>query len=367
MKPLYALILSLLSFQALSQSTPIPDPNFEQALAGIDSDGLNGSILNSDAANIVGLNLNNKNISDLSGIEAFVALQELECMGNNLTSVDFSSNTMMKYLAVQNNELTSINLDGIVDLQALNIHDNYLTSLDLSTHPNLQILYCYANELTSLDVSNNTQLFEFLCGDNEIEGVFDISNLISLNNFSCSNNKITGITLGTHFFIETFSCSNNKITWLDFNATLMAVENLYVDSNELYALNLKNQYLEFSKVFAQGNPDLNCILVNDSDFANAQADWHKDGFATYEEVQCNWLGTSENAYLEIELFPNPAEDQIVVRNISSEAKGEIVNLAGQNVKTVHFHLPETVLQISELQKGVYFLKINNQAFRFVKD
>ena len=51
-----------------AQTTAIPDANFEQALIGlgIDSNGLNGNILNSDAQSVFTLNVNNKNISNLT-------------------------------------------------------------------------------------------------------------------------------------------------------------------------------------------------------------------------------------------------------------------------------------------------------------
>ncbi|MFD1079575.1 leucine-rich repeat domain-containing protein, partial [Longispora fulva] len=75
----------------------IPDPNFEQALIdnGIDSDGIaNQYILKSDAEAVSGrLEISGKGISDLTGIEAFVNITELQAGENNLTSVDISKNT----------------------------------------------------------------------------------------------------------------------------------------------------------------------------------------------------------------------------------------------------------------------------------
>lgn len=79
-------------FSLFSQTTLVPDLAFENALivAGIDTNGQNGNILNSDAAVPTFLSVSSNSISDLSGIEAFVNLQTLYCDNNSLTSLDIS-------------------------------------------------------------------------------------------------------------------------------------------------------------------------------------------------------------------------------------------------------------------------------------
>ena len=70
--------------------TAIPDANFEQKLIdlGFDTDGITGWILNSSAASVTYLYVNSSNISDLTGIEAFIGLTALNCHSNQLTSLD---------------------------------------------------------------------------------------------------------------------------------------------------------------------------------------------------------------------------------------------------------------------------------------
>lgn len=79
MKTYYLLLLLWSIYLPMSlraQVTLIPEINFEQALVnqGIDTDGLNGQILNSDAAGVAYLNIDNENTNDLTGISAFVNL-----------------------------------------------------------------------------------------------------------------------------------------------------------------------------------------------------------------------------------------------------------------------------------------------------
>jgi len=106
------IFFSLISiFSSFSQSTLIPNVNFEQALINlnIDSDGLNGSILNSDALQVNGhLNVSSKNITDLTGIEAFKNLESLDCSDNILTTLDLSMNDSLLLINAHSNKLTSI-------------------------------------------------------------------------------------------------------------------------------------------------------------------------------------------------------------------------------------------------------------------
>ena len=79
--------------QAFGQYTQVPDPNFEQALIdlGIDSEGiLDGQFLTADAENVSYLGVQNKNINDLTGIEAFVDLEWLDAFENNISEIDLS-------------------------------------------------------------------------------------------------------------------------------------------------------------------------------------------------------------------------------------------------------------------------------------
>lgn len=129
--PLVGFLFSLFFQSSLqAQTTAIPDTIFEQRLIllGIDSDGLvNGQILNSDAAAITYLGVAGTQISDLTGIAAFINLDTLECPQNNLTSLDVTN---------------------LPNLTNLTCYGNQLTSLNLTNAPNLAILFAFSNSPT---------------------------------------------------------------------------------------------------------------------------------------------------------------------------------------------------------------------------
>jgi Leucine-rich repeat (LRR) protein len=84
-----------MSLSGYSQKVNIPDKNFEQALVDlkIDTDGeVNGYLLKSDAQAVTFLDVSNKKIKDLSGIEAFTSLSFLDCSNNQVSNLDLSNN-----------------------------------------------------------------------------------------------------------------------------------------------------------------------------------------------------------------------------------------------------------------------------------
>ena len=94
------LIITLLCAQlAFTQTTLIPDINFEQALINLGYDSvIDGEVLTATINTIENLNLDNMNISDLTGIQAFDALAHFSCKQNSITTIDFSQNTNLYYI-----------------------------------------------------------------------------------------------------------------------------------------------------------------------------------------------------------------------------------------------------------------------------
>ena len=81
--------------------TYIPNSKFEQALIdlGIDSDGtINGQVLTSDIDTVTVLNVRYKQIYDLTGIEDFTALEDLNIELNHIQTLDLFGNLNLKTL-----------------------------------------------------------------------------------------------------------------------------------------------------------------------------------------------------------------------------------------------------------------------------
>ncbi|CAG5083721.1 T9SS type A sorting domain-containing protein [Parvicella tangerina] len=135
----------------------IPDANFKADLVGDPTINTNGDteIDCAEASSFSGtMHSSNENISDLTGIEAFTSLTQLECSTNQLTSIDLSNNTALTLVNCAKNQLTNLNLSNNTALEVLNCSENLLATLDLSPNTSLVQLNCFDNELTALNLAN---------------------------------------------------------------------------------------------------------------------------------------------------------------------------------------------------------------------
>ncbi len=268
-------------FSAFSQTTAIPDDKFEQALIdlGIDTNGKNNTILNSDAVAVNSLNIVGKGIADLSGIEAFTSLTYLSCWLNQLTSLDVSSNTALTDLNCEGNQLTSLNVSSNVALTDLNCSNNELTSLNISANTALTDLNCSNNELTSLNISANTALTDLNCTSNELTSL-DISSNTALTRLTCGNNSLTSLDVSSNTALTQLTCGNNSLTSLDVSAN-KKLTRLACTNGQLTSLNLKNGNNTSLSLNAANNPNLSCIQVDNP--SNIPSSWTKDATAVYSE------------------------------------------------------------------------------------
>ena len=146
----FLLFLPLMFSHIMAQTTAIPDPNFEQFLIdeGYDSNGLTGNILTSDAESVTRLLIFSRNdITDFTGLEAFVNLVELNLLDNQFTTLPLDKLTNLEDFRTRENPiLTTLDFSNNTALRILRIESNMLfsrplTTLDLSNNMNLEVLY----------------------------------------------------------------------------------------------------------------------------------------------------------------------------------------------------------------------------------
>lgn len=125
----------------------------------IDTNG-DGEIQNSEALIIDYLDVSIHNptensIFDITGIEAFTNIVELNFDGNSISTLNISSLLKLKRLRCRSNQLTSLDFTGLQDLESLNCSSNQITTLDFTNNPSFYDLGCANNPLlTSLILKN---------------------------------------------------------------------------------------------------------------------------------------------------------------------------------------------------------------------
>jgi hypothetical protein len=134
--------------------TPIPDANFEAALVDLNlDDEVDGSVLTSRIVGVQNLDLEGRGISNLSGIEDFEALIDLNVRANSLRLLNISSNTNLLFVWAEDNELTQLVIGNNPDIEKIGASNNQLTSLVVADYTSLQLLDLANNEITVMDVS----------------------------------------------------------------------------------------------------------------------------------------------------------------------------------------------------------------------
>ncbi|MFP4845578.1 T9SS type A sorting domain-containing protein [Winogradskyella sp. PE311] len=231
--------------------TYVPDDNFEQALIDLGHDDtLDNLVLTENIDTLTDLNVSNTSISNLTGIEDFIALETLNCSINTIESLDLSNNTLLEQLDVSNNSLSILDLDINTALTILNCSNNLINTIDLSNNNALTLLNSSNNELTNLDISNSVLLSDLDCSFNQIETLNTTSNT-ALVNLLCNNNNLFSLNINNG--------SNTLIT--SFNAT--------------------------------NNINLFCIKVDDIVFSDAAVGWQKDATASYN-IDCGTYIPDDN-------------------------------------------------------------------------
>ena len=188
------------------------DANFKAyCIENYDLDG-DGELTATEAGLVTRLDLYNKDIASLKGMEYMSNLETLDFGKNQVSSLDTSHNPALVKIGCYNNILTSIDVSGSPALTELTFGNNQVTSIDLSHNPALTKLEFYNNAVTELDLSHNPALVGLSCGKNRLT-VLDVSYCKELSILSCSENpSLTEIWLAEGQTIEQFTYDTGVAT-----------------------------------------------------------------------------------------------------------------------------------------------------------
>ena len=227
--------------QVVLNDTNFPDANFRAALATILGISEGETITQEKINATTSLDVSDKNISNLKGIEHFTALTYLYCDYNQLTTLDVSKNTTLTNLDCSSNQLTVLDVSKNTALTYLWCYNNQLTTLDISKNTALTDLSCTDNQLTVLDVSKNTALTELSCYNNQLT-TLDVSKNTTLTSLHCSSNQLTALDVSKNTTLTKLECNNNQLTALDVSKNTALTE-LECDYNQLTSLDVSNTSL----------------------------------------------------------------------------------------------------------------------------
>ena len=313
MKTILPFLLMFLALcNATAQIVNIPDPVFKQALldhgfnTGIEIDtNFDGEIQVSEAEALTGLlDVNGQfiDIHDLTGIEAFVNITELNVFENQLTSLDLTSNTELKILNCFFNPLTNLNISQCSSLEELHSENTELTFLDITNNSLLTLLNVSQSQITSLDLTQNPNLWLIGVSDNQL------------------------------IFLDIRNGNSNNITVFG----------------------------------AHGNPDLICIFVDDAEYFETNFAGNIDPQSAFVETQaeCDALAVIDFPMDRINIYPNPVKDLLQIKSNSGyKMQGSELSLTdvlGRIIYQTTITALALEIDMSQLKGGIYFIVLKNK-------
>lgn len=252
----------------------------------------------SPLVNLKKLDVNDNQLLDID--VSMLALTELDCNDNLLTSLTLANMPSLTMLRFMNNEITTIDLSGVPNLILLAVDGNGMAAIDLSPVPALNYLSCSNNPLTGLNVSVVPSLQSLYCNNAGLTAL-DVSALAGMVYLECNNNEIPVLDVSAMTQLFQLKCNNNNLTTLNVQSTnfntIECTDNLFAEIDIsgypmiLHADLRNNPFLE--RIFIKGtgstccsdikmtnNPNLTYVCADDGDNAYYQDYFISNGMDT---------------------------------------------------------------------------------------
>ncbi len=357
---------------ASAQFTVVPDSNFEAYLEdnGM-GDGISGNslVLTANIENVTTLTLyGNMNISDLSGIEDFTALETFYCSLNPVTQVNLSQNVNLSHVGFAASNLTTLDLSNNHKLEYaggmhnLNLHtvtinspfiteiefwENSIVHIDVTQCPALERMDVHYNvNLSSLDISNNPNLKILLCGENNLN-TLDTSNNLLLEFLSIGNNpNLTDLDLSQNPLLRNLSAGhNNSMTFIDIR-------------------NGNNENMDFFSTNPANN--LQCVYVDDVS-ADYLDNWNIPDHSRFvnNEEDCGLVSVEDYDTFIFNLYPNPTQENV---SIVSNVKGfyRVYSSEGKVLDSGEIDEEYHIISLSNYSSGLYYIELSSDNFKEIK-
>ncbi len=308
------IILLMINLHINAQTTLISDSNFELYLIeeGLD-DIVDGSVLTSNINVVTVIDINGRNISNLTGVGDFTMLENLQCYMNPIDVIDVSQNENLLEIDFSETNITTIDLSGNLLLERLRFNNTLVTNIDVSNNINLEELICYDSQLNTLNIENNIELTLLNCFSNNLAEL-DLSNHPNLVFVWVSNNQLE------HLKIK----NGNNSNIVDFDAT--------------------------------NNSNLTCIYVDDKD-ASYLTNWEIDTTSNFVETDVECEAISVNSMplsLDFSLHPNPAKNKVIINSNNPIKTIYLYDITGKFIAKYN----ETIINLKpNFKSGLYFIKV----------
>ncbi len=315
-----------------------PDPNFRNYIKTYKAGGRDVLTVE-EQRNVTTIEINNKGVSDLKGIEAFPNLKELNCGNNSIRKLDLRQNPELEKLICNTNQLTQLDLSKNPKIHHLICSWNQLKQLDVSNLEDLVTLDCSHNDLEQLDVKNSKSLVALNCSWNRLTELdADVKHKTHLVSVECQNNQLTSLILGQNKGLKKLNCAHNQLTQLNLN-NMSSLKELNCFNNQLTVLDVSD------------SPELTILWLGDNHLTSLDLNNNLKLDFTYTDIY-----SGENVYtvtlnpdrtFDLSTLPGNFEINRVTEWVNGKANGNILTVdEGTNVVYYAYKCRSDILEVS---------------------
>ena len=346
-------ILIFLPFFGSSQYTSIPDSAFEAKLITLGLDNAwDGQVLTASVDTVTNLDVNCYNcfdtleiIYDLTGIEAFDALENLNSSYHFIDNLNLSSNTNLINVNLKSNSrLTLLELNGNPNLVSLDIRQcSSLDFLSLNGASNLTTFYEPSSGMITANFNGCSSLTEL----DLTPGVSDVN--------------LNGCTSLTDLEIQNlpiFLNNNPNISSLDISSC-SSLNEVVLRFTAINCFNAKNGNSNL-RVRTYFDTTISCIEVNDTNIANSN-NWIIEPNVSLS-TDCSFANNCFDftsvveQSTKIRVYPNPTSNliNIDVPGFENKVNVELYDINGRLLETSN----NVIVSLKNYQRGIYLLKVS---------
>jgi len=344
--------------QGISFSTQAQIDNFHSNYPNCTQIEGDVQIIGADIANLNRLNV----LTSIGGTLQINYTDSLKALSglNNVTSIGGH------LMIVSNNALTSLTgLEGVTSIvgslwiQANNALTS-LTGLNNVTSVGGELFMGYNTIITNLTGLEGLKSLGGQLGINSNNALTSLTGLEELKSIGGNLGIQSNATLASLTGLEGLDSISGYI-WIKNNLTLTTLTGLdYIDAGTITELHIFSNPI-LSECAIQSICD---YLAKTYGYFYIEIHDNATGCNSQAEVDtaCNHLSVENLPFNDIfSLYPNPSSDQVNIVTSAVPAKGQlsILNTSGQQLIISQITEPKTVIDISTLPSGVYFVRVTN--------
>ncbi|QHI38604.1 Internalin-A [Kordia antarctica] len=210
--------------------------------------------------NLTELSIYNNQISKIENIEKLTNLQWLYISGNQISKIEnLDKLTNLTQLYISYNQISKIeNIEKLTNLTQLDIYNNQITKIEnLEKLTNLTKLDISSNQIAKIEnIEKLTNLTKLDISSNQIAKIENIENLTNISKLNISKNKISKIeNIEKLSNLTQLDIASNKITKIENIEKLTNLTELYITGNQISKIenidkltNLNELYISMNQI-----------------------------------------------------------------------------------------------------------------------